>query len=1208
MDLHKRVIVLFALAVMLSLAAAALSPGAVQAEGDVPEAPETVLSPPAEETVPQETAVPDAVQALAESSSVLVQEGEGVPMASQAALQILCEPDPWFYGACTGGKCTGYTTINLALADWNSKKGYGYIYLEGVYSQAENVVIVGSTTIGTTIIPTYPKLLGIVRETASAGSKPILEGSLYVYDFPAGFTLQGFEVRYHDAGPPMQYFGKSGIIRLIDMDFTTDDSSSIGFTIKNNGPVEILRVNAGGSGLRGVTIDTCDGSGLACTASGSVKITNSSFNNAQNDYGLAIRANGPVTLSGVSSSYNGGVGVVIASTGAVVIKNSVFANNGTFDPVWGYGLYINPETKGSVTMENVVFTNNPNHGAFISTAGNVTLKNVTASLNKKGIMIAATTTEGSGAGALNVSVLNGVFHDNGTTSLWVEAKGTITLTNIFSSSPGEYGLHLDNTYAVAAPGVTVKNASLLANGVGGGVVNSKGSIIIDSINVPSSPLSYGLDLNNLSGTGSVTLNSTLFQNYFAGAKDAGLRIQTTRNVVLNNVLSEYNGKDGVEIWAGPNTGSVTLKNVTANTNGEWGVLVGTNGAINWIGGGASQNGQNPALNAGGAILLNDGALESLPKPVTVSNLVLNGNKDNVGLAIQSRGSVTLTSITADDNVWDGIKVNKYPGAGSIKASLIHAVGNDIIGLNIYQWTDNSRSVNVSLNTITASGNGSWGVYVETNGAISWVKGEASNNGLSASFTGGGASLINNAALETASKPVILRDVILDGNLRNKGLFIMTRGAVTITNAQIRGHAAYTGLYLYKYSGAGNITLTNVTSEGNKYGIDITALTTTPRYNNVTLTSIYANNNDGFGISIEANGNITWNKGGASDNYNVITPTSVYLSNHEYVSPTAPYWTKVLNVILRNPGSYGLTIESYGAVTLSGVTARDHLNYNAMLNTCGGLSDSVCVNTYLAPVTVLKSTFNSSYGSTGYAGLQIRASGAVTLSGVMANNNTGKGIYINNRIGTLLAKPVTIISSTFNNNTQGVLINSDGAIVLTSITASMNRTWDGVYAVNDTSLAPRAVTVTGVNNFNANKYDGLYVMSNGQISVSGVRASTNGKLGIYLYSQQAGVSLSSSLVEGNGSDGVYIGSHANVLVNTLNSFYNGWGDGYNGITIEAYVSSGTPPFVTISNSNFLGNKYYGILLYVDDEGEIEDHYKFINVAAFGNMLDDIIVSD
>ena len=1201
MDLHKRVIILFALAAMFSLTAAALSPGVVQAEGDVPELPGDVEAPETEEVLPPESNVQDAVQALAESGTVLVQDGSGVPMASQTALQILCEPDPWFYGACLGGKCTGYATIQDALDAWVANAGFGFIYLEGGYSPpvTQDLPISGLD---------YPTLKGIVLDTTTAGPKPILVGYLDVKNFNTGFTLQGFEIRYYNADPPMYLEDNTGLFRMIDVDFYTPHANSSGFRLINNGPVEILRVNSGGAGIFGVVIDTCSLSGPDCTTAGSVKITSSSFNSNQDNFGLQITANGPVTLSGVSASYNTGNGINIRSTGPVVIKNSVFSGNQSGDSTLGYGLYVDPATTGAVTLDNVVLTNNSNHGAFISTSGNVILKNVSASLNDKGIMIAATTTEGSGAGALNVSVLNGVFHDNRETSLWVEAKGTITLTNIFSSSPDYYGLQLDNTYALAAPGVTLKNINLLYNGVGGGVVRSKGNIIVDSINIPSSPLAYGLDLDNTYGLGSVTINGTLFTNVFSYASNfAGLRINTTRNVLLNNVLAENNGKCGIEIWAGPNTGSVVLKNVTANKNGEWGVVVGTNGAISWVGGGASENGQNDTdfYDSGGASLDNVGALETASKPVTVSGLVLNGNLENVGLYIATRGTVTLTNITADQNAWDGIKVNKYPGAGSIKASLIHTVDNDIIGLNIYQMPGDWRSVNVSLNNITANHNGNWGVFVDTNGAVSWVKGAANDNGQSVSSTGGGASILNTRAAELASKPVTIRDITLNNNLRNNGLNIVTRGSVTLTNIQANENIGE-GISIFKYTGVGNMLLTNVAADGNQYGIDITADSTVPRFNNVTLNNVSASNNDGFGIAVGANGNITWTGGAVLDNSRAITQNDVLLQNYNHVSPAAPFGVRVSNVSLINPLGYGLYAASYGPVILSGVISRNHQDYNVYLDTCGGSSYTKCDNTYLAPVTVIKSVFNNSHGITGFAGLMIRASGAVTLTGVMANDNSGKGAYINNRINSLLAKLVTVTGSTFNNNDTGMLIVSDGSIVLSSISASMNRTYEGVSASNFTSLAPRSVTISGVNNFNANKTTGLYVKSNGQISVSGARVSSNETMGIYLFSTLSGVNLSSSLVEGNKYAGVYIKSAGNVTVNTLNSFYNGWWDGDNGLTVDAKVVSGTPPFVTISNSNFLGN--FNIGLYLLLNAPKEAHYTLINVTSIGNMLANIVVDE
>jgi len=497
------------------------------------------------------------------------------------------------------------------------------------------------------------------------------------------------------------------------------------------------------------------------------------------------------------------------------------------------------------------------------------------------------------------------------------------------------------------------------------------------------------------------------------------------------------------------------------------------------------------------------------------------------------------------------------------------------------------------------------VLVDTNGAVSWLKGEANENGQSISYFAGGVSIINNRAAELAAKPVLLRDVRIANNLRSNGLSITTRGGVTLTNVQSIENKSE-GISIIKYTGAGYILLTNVVADGNQHGIDITADSTVPRFNNVTLNNVSARYNDGFGIAVGANGNITWTGGSVLNNSQTMLQNIVILQNYNHVSPAAPFGVRVSNVSIINPLGSGLYAASYGPVILSGVISRNHQDYNVYLDTCGGSSYTKCDNTYLAPVTVIKSVFNNSHGITGFAGLMIRASGAVTLTGVTANDNSGKGAYINNRINSLLAKPVTVTGSTFNNNDTGMLIVSDGSIVLSSISASMNRTYEGVSASNFTSLAPRSVTISGVNNFNANKTTGLYVMSNGQISVSGARVSSNETMGIYLFSTLSGVNLSSSLVEGNKYAGVYIKSAGNVTVNTLNSFYNGWWDGDNGLTVDAKVVSGTPPFVTISNSNFLGNFNTGLYLLLN--APKETHYKLINVTSIGNMLANIVVDE
>jgi len=120
---------------LIVLVLAAFTPGTVLAEGDIPEAPplEPILEPAPEPLLDAAS----AVETLPESGAVIVEEsGAFVPLASQKALAGLNDPDPWYYCTnCAGGKAIyiGVNSLSTALADWATKKGYGFIYLEGGY-------------------------------------------------------------------------------------------------------------------------------------------------------------------------------------------------------------------------------------------------------------------------------------------------------------------------------------------------------------------------------------------------------------------------------------------------------------------------------------------------------------------------------------------------------------------------------------------------------------------------------------------------------------------------------------------------------------------------------------------------------------------------------------------------------------------------------------------------------------------------------------------------------------------------------------------------------------------------------------------------------------------------------------------------------------------------------------------------------------------
>ena len=292
------------LVIVLSLVMAAFSPTLVQAEGDVPE-----VSPPPEAPLTQpettaETPVTAVVQALAESGAELVGEEGSIPLASQSALTILCDADPWFYGACSGGKCH-YEELNLALADWGAKRGTGMIYLEGDYNKDlliyENIFIDPS-------LPGYLTLKGIMRDYGTEGDDPIIQGTVSIQGFTAGFTLQGMTIQADTASidEALLIMDNKGLLKLVDLSVT--NVSGPGVYINHMGSVDMLRVDVSHNDLDGLSLDTCGWETWEdCAVNGTIKITDStfSFNGiSENSMSLYIYTRNPIIINGFSAIGN----------------------------------------------------------------------------------------------------------------------------------------------------------------------------------------------------------------------------------------------------------------------------------------------------------------------------------------------------------------------------------------------------------------------------------------------------------------------------------------------------------------------------------------------------------------------------------------------------------------------------------------------------------------------------------------------------------------------------------------------------------------------------------------------------------------------------------------------------------------------------------------------------------------------------------------
>ena len=121
---------------------------------------------------------------------IVEESGAFTPLASQKALAGLGDPDPWFFcSACAGGKATylGVNSLTTALADWGTKKGYGFIYLEGGYLHNTVLNISG-------VDPGMGSLKGLVWDKTTPGAKPRLNAATNIVSFNNGFTLQGISM------------------------------------------------------------------------------------------------------------------------------------------------------------------------------------------------------------------------------------------------------------------------------------------------------------------------------------------------------------------------------------------------------------------------------------------------------------------------------------------------------------------------------------------------------------------------------------------------------------------------------------------------------------------------------------------------------------------------------------------------------------------------------------------------------------------------------------------------------------------------------------------------------------------------------------------------------------------------------------------------------------------------------------------------------
>ncbi|MBL8049824.1 MAG: hypothetical protein JNM46_01255 [Anaerolineales bacterium] len=622
-----------------------------------------------------------------------------------------------------------------------------------------------------------------------------------------------------------------------------------------------------------------------------------------------VNWNGAVTINdisfdGANNTFNSGKGsLYVQTTKNIVVTNVMSINSAGTGNDGAYLDNTSSTTQATVTVKNSTFNSNFLRGITIVSDGAVTLTNVSANSNTSyGVYI----DNNNDTTASVVSVTKGFFNQNGLDGLHILSNGAVNLSQISASSntSGGDGVDVNNTFAPTPQAVTVSGFLTANANAGYGLYIASDSavtltnIITDyngaggtSINNSTAPKPYAVTINGFNSMNGNVVSSN------------GLTINSLGVVTLNNITAESNGGYGVSVTNSNGTipQTVNIKGVNFfNNNGNNGLFVSSKGAINVYNITANSNAYTS--NSTGVFL--DNMTDAL-KPQNINlfgtnTLTYNGEG---GLLIFSYGAVTVNNITAYYNGFDSIDgqgsgVNIVNSAGTLARPVSlkgvnNFYGNDGNGLEI------SSLGAVSISNITASSNGVYGAYIDNRFSF--------------------------------QSPVTISGYGIFNTNTSTGLHVLSNGAITTTNLYAQSNYG-SGAYLDTY---GLTKIQTVTMKGNN--------------------TFIGNGNSGgeSGLTVFADGNITVNNLTASQNYD----RGAYLDNYSnWVNAPVPFTTFGSVMITgfgnfhNNSVSSGLYIWTQGNATMSYVTANQNGFDGVAIDAKGKVS-----------LTCVLVTENSSYG-------------------------------------------------------------------------------------------------------------------------------------------------------------------------------------------------------------------------------------------------------
>jgi len=705
----------------------------------------------------------------------------------------------------------------------------------------------------------------------------------------------------------------------------------------------------------------------------------------------------------------------------------------------------------------------------------------------------------------------------------------------------------------------------------GGAVTIKNAVLMNNSSLGGDPTwGYGLWVYEDSFS-----NFTLENVVATGNSEDGLYISTTGVVTIKSVTSYGNGKSGLRIAGDegdlePAARSVNVTNSNFFYNYHDNLLVSALGPITLSG--VSINNSN---DEGGAYLDNSQSL--LPAPVTVTSSSFNGNQ-GAGLTVLSKGSITLNTITASGNNSYGVYLDNFTFMGATGGitmlatygvNTIHSNGDDGLQINTTR--------NITLNKLTVSGSSEDGINVENAGPTSnLLLNDVSswgNDGWGiAAEVGGTVTWNRGGAWDNGQDP--LQE---GGGAELRNYFSGLPKNITLKDVVFDGNLGDHGLSLETL---GSITLTNISASGNTEGAGIHFEALEGQGGNFTILRTKPegyntiNNNGLEGLYIFTRGNITLNRVQVNENVsqNAHLDTCQSLGVCKGVGAVMIKGTSSFPVQFNGRRSNeGLFIFAAGNITLSGI----QVNQNAV----DGL-DATSINGSVSVLGMGNQFNHNGQDLTAQGGgVIIYAKGNITLMNFQAEENDGKGVLLDNTSGigniTITATVPNFTNRVYNNTEQGMEIFSNGIVLVNKVNVAENDN-GGLFIKNETASLPKPVSVISSTFIGNQNDDGLYISSKGAITINMVTAEWNGNQGAYIGNNyQAAtalpITITKSTFNNNSDDGFRVNASGNIVLNTVTAMHNGVYGAY----LRNYYSPGTGSVSVIGKNSFVDNDDHGL---------------------------------